>query len=186
MLADRTFAQFSQVGSGGLGSPVTQGAGHQWPPPATPPGCTVPPWAVRLQGACVVLEWRAGWPGPGMLRPAWADHLSSLSGKNPSHGPRVQARAVSRALCCHLLALPGTAGSGPGPPADPGGSLQPSSIQETPGGGRGHPQHPHCSPLHRTSGSHPWGCRTRKLRSCPRWVVSPAGPWAQAGPSCAG
>ena len=56
MLADRTFAQFSQV------CPGAWEPGHPrgWPPMGTlrqpSRGYTVPTWAVRLQGACVVLE----------------------------------------------------------------------------------------------------------------------------------
>lgn len=62
MLADRTFAQFSQVCPGASGAQPRLGLatnGHCWPLPPpipTPQGYTAPTWAVRLQGACVVLE----------------------------------------------------------------------------------------------------------------------------------
>lgn len=153
--------------------------------------------------------------------PFWEDHLRTKTGKNPfrrvrgSRGPEDKLGAECRGLCCHLLALPGTAGSGPGPlmhpgsvpasqegPCTLGGSLYPGSAQEAPEGAADspstlpshrRPSHgelslspPQLSLPHRTSASHPWGYRTKKLRSCPRWVLSPAGRWVQAGPSCPG
>lgn len=97
--------------------------------PATP-RCTVPPWALSIQGACVVLEWRAGGPGRACSGPRGQPTLAHCPGRTLPAVPG----AAPRALCCHLLALPGTAGSGPGPQQIPGGSLHPRSIQETPEG----------------------------------------------------
>lgn len=176
MLADRTFAQFSQVCPGASGARSPAGLATNGHPPPTLPG---------LHSAHLGRETSGGVRCPG-IEGWWRRETTSAQCPGRALPGSPQSQGPGWVLCCHLLDLPGTPGSGPpGPPRIPGGSLTLAASRRPRAGEAQTPPAPSPLPLHRTSGSHPWECRMRKLRSCPRWVGSAAGPCAQAGPSCA-
>lgn len=136
-------------------------------------------WVRSRQGDPVILTQRCALTRPG--RPPPRSDEIPFANWPPGSGSQGPAGADARGLCCHLLALPGTAGSRPGTLMFPESGPPPTSRGH-PGNGTEPPRPPSAScPLHRTSAWRPWVLRTRRSRSCPRWVPSPAGPGVGAG-----
>ena len=126
MLADRTFAQFSQVcpGASGTLSPTRLATnGH---PSPTLSG---------LHSAHLGRETSGGVRCPG-VEGWWRRETTSAQCPGRTLPGSPWSRGPGRALCCHLLDLPGTSGSGPpGPQWIPGGSLTLAASRRPGGGG---------------------------------------------------